>query len=278
MNDIVFNRVWGMPIAIEMTLLSVASFAAVWAAYYWTKGDRTAALIGGLLAVVLPIGSLIIITLDLLKPLSGVLLFPILNPRSNLASWMVWGGIGIGAFIAASGLFTILASPIAASRVKNPKLVARVGGVAAVLGVFIALYPGQLMAYERGIPFWHNAAMPVIALLMGVAGGTAVFALLLRPVGKPLALASLSLVLVYVLHVHLSLIGPRAATVSATAALGHWGTLLGVVLALLATVLALASPRARWLAPVAGIAAIGAVFALRVVLLEVGTWELTMPL
>ncbi len=45
---IVRNEVWGLPIAVEMTLLAVASFAVVWAYVFWRRGETRAAAVGGL--------------------------------------------------------------------------------------------------------------------------------------------------------------------------------------------------------------------------------------
>jgi formate-dependent nitrite reductase membrane component NrfD len=280
MEGIVFNRVWGMPIAVEMTLLSVASFAAVWAFYFWSKGAPRAALAGGLVATLLPIGSLGILALDLLKPFSGFLVFPVVNPSVNLGSWMVWGGLAIGGFIAASASFTFLLRAALSDRPVKAGLIRGAGLVAATLGVFLAVYPGQLMAAERGIAFWHSAAVPIIALLMGAVGGTAVYALFQRPVGTWLSAATVSLIVVYLLHLSSSGTGPRVAAVSAAVTTQHWGFVAGTVLALTATILGLVTRRQspRWIGPVAGVAAMAAVFTLRLALLEAGAWEVATPL
>jgi len=45
---IVRNEIWGLPIAVEMTLLAVASFAVVWAYVFWRRGETRVAAVGGL--------------------------------------------------------------------------------------------------------------------------------------------------------------------------------------------------------------------------------------
>jgi len=65
---IVRNQVWGLPVAVEMTLLAVASFAVVWAYIFWRRGDVKAAAVGGALGVVLPAAALGILASELLKP------------------------------------------------------------------------------------------------------------------------------------------------------------------------------------------------------------------
>jgi formate-dependent nitrite reductase membrane component NrfD len=44
---IVRNQVWDLPVAVEMTLLAVASFAVVWAYIFWRRSDVKAAAVGG---------------------------------------------------------------------------------------------------------------------------------------------------------------------------------------------------------------------------------------
>ncbi len=43
---IVRNEVWGLPIAVKMTLLAVASFAVVWAYVFWRRGEPRVAAAG----------------------------------------------------------------------------------------------------------------------------------------------------------------------------------------------------------------------------------------
>jgi len=107
------------------------------------------------------------------------------------------------------------------------------GLLMSAFGVFVALYTGLVLAYERGIPFWHSAAVPLLALFMGVAAGSGLYGLLGRvETGKWIALGGGLAALTYLIHLHLSLIGPAAAAFSAQgamsdpAALGAWRWLL----------------------------------------------------
>jgi len=97
---IVRNQVWDLPVAVEMTLLAVASFADVWAYIFWRRCDVKAAAVGGALGVVLPAAALGILASKLLKPpIAGILVLPLLNPHANLSSWMVRGDSGVSSLI-----------------------------------------------------------------------------------------------------------------------------------------------------------------------------------
>lgn len=85
---IVRNNVWGLLIAVEMTLLAIASFAVVWAYIFWRRGDLKAAAVGGALGVVMPAAALGILVSELLKLAAGVLVLPLLNPMPTCpAGW-----------------------------------------------------------------------------------------------------------------------------------------------------------------------------------------------
>jgi formate-dependent nitrite reductase membrane component NrfD len=154
-----------------MTFLAVASFSIVLAYLSFLEGRRRDALIGGVLATVLPILSLIILNLHLLKPEASYLVFTSFQPRS----WMPYGATGMTLLIITSAIFTALVK-------LNKKGVAThaTGILASLAGVFVALYTGLLIAYERGIPFWHSGAIPLIALAMGAVGGLSVYSII-RP-------------------------------------------------------------------------------------------------
>jgi formate-dependent nitrite reductase membrane component NrfD len=52
------------------------------------------------------------------------------------------------------------------------------GLLMSAFGVFVALYTGLVLSYERGIPFWHSAAVTLLALFIGVAAGSGLYGLL----------------------------------------------------------------------------------------------------
>ncbi|MEM4651272.1 MAG: NrfD/PsrC family molybdoenzyme membrane anchor subunit [Pyrobaculum sp.] len=273
---IVRNQVWGLPVAIEMTLLAVASFAVVWAYIYWRRGDVKAAAVGGALGVVLPAAALGILASELLKPpTAGILVLPLLNPHANLSSWMVWGATGISLLILWSLLFTLpLIKPLDRIAVWGRSKLAMnlLGLLTAAFGVYVALYTGLVLAYERGIPFWHSAAVPLLALFMGVAAGSGLYGILGKTeTGRWIAAGSGLTALTYLIHLHLSSLGPAAAAFSAQGAASDPAALGGVALAALATVAAVFSRRPAVMA--AGILAIAAVFLIRASLLLWGAWD-----
>lgn len=284
MENIVFNEVWGFDIAVEMTFLAIASFATLFALLAYREGRLREALIGAAVAAVLPVFSLIILNLHLLKPEASYLLFLSPQPRS----WMVYGGIGMTSLIVLSAVFALLLlsqlarlpligrlSPLAA----NSALMNAVGILMVLAGAFVALYTGLLMSYERGIPFWHSAAIPAIAFLMGLTGGSSLYSLI-TPQDRRVSLAlisSLSLLLViYLAHLLVSLLGSPAANVSAKTVLDSGLFQVSLLLALLAIVGLAANFyfRTRYIPIVAGLIGIFVIFALRLLLLEAGAWEL----
>ena len=114
----------------------------------------------------------------------------------------------------------------------------------SAFGVFVALYAGLVLSYERGIPFWHSAAVPLLALFMGMAAGSGLYGLLSRvETGKWIALGSGLAALTYLVHLHLSLIGPVVAAFSAQSAMSDPAALGSVVLALAAAAVAMFGKR-----------------------------------
>jgi len=273
---IVRNEVWGLPVAVEMTLLAIASFAVVWAYVLWRKGEAKWAAIGGALGVVLPAAALGILASELLKPpTAGVLVLPLVNPRANLSSWMVWGATGISLFILWSLLFTLpLIRPLDKVAVwgRSRAVMNALGALMAAFGVFAAVYTGLVLAYERGIAFWHSAAVPLLALFMGLAAGSGLYGLVgKRETGPWIAAGSGLMALTWLLHLHLSSIGPNyAAAYSAAAAMADPVSTAGVALAVAAAVSALTRNKAG--VATGGALAIIAVFLIRLALLANGAW------
>ncbi len=272
---IIRNQVWDLPVAVEMTLLAVASFAVVWAYIFWRRGDVKAAAVGGALGVVLP-AALGILASKLLKPpTAGILVLPLLNPHANLSSWMVWVASGISLLILLSLLFTApLIKPLDKIAVwgRDRWVMNALGLLMSAFGVFVALYTGLVLSYKRGIPFWHSAAVPLLSLFMGMAAGSGLYGLLGRvETGKWIALGSGLAALTYLVHLHLSLTGPVAAAFSAQGAMSDPATLGGVALALAAAAVAMFGKRPGVAA--AGALAIVAVFLIRTSLLLWGAWD-----
>jgi len=273
---IVRNEVWGLPVAVEMTLLAIASFAVVWAYVLWRKGEAKWAALGGVLGVVLPAAALGILASELLKPpTAGMLVFPFVNPRANLSSWMVWGATGISLLILWSLLFTLpLIRPLDKVAVwgRSRAVMNALGALMAAFGVFAAIYTGLVLAYERGIAFWHSAAVPLLALFMGLAAGSGLYGLVgKKETGPWIAVGSGLMALTWLLHLHLSSIGPYAAAYSATAAMADPASTAGVVLAVVAAVSALT--RNKLGVATGGALAIVAAFLIRLALLANGAWD-----
>nr|WP_245521998.1 hypothetical protein [Pyrobaculum neutrophilum] len=119
----------------------------------------------------------------------------------------------------------------------------------SLAGAFVAIYTGLAVAYERGIPFWHSAAVPLLALFLGVAAGSGVYGLLGKREAAPWIAAGSGLAaLTYLAHLHLSSIGPEAAAYSAQGAMSDPAALGGIALAL-AAALALGGRKPGVVAP-----------------------------
>jgi formate-dependent nitrite reductase membrane component NrfD len=102
---------------------------------------------------------------------------------------------------------------------RDRRVMKALGLLMSAFGVFVALYTGLVLSYERGIPFWHSAAVTLLALFIGVAAGSGLYGLLGRvETGKWIALGSGLAALTYLVHLHLSLIGLVAAAFSAQSA------------------------------------------------------------
>jgi formate-dependent nitrite reductase membrane component NrfD len=189
---------------------------------------------------------------------------------------MVWGASGISLLILLSLLFTApLITPFDKIAVwgRDRRVMNALGLLMSAFGVFVALYTGLVLSYERGIPFWHSAAVPLIALFMGVAAGSGLYGLLGRvETGRWIALGSGLAALTYLIHLHLSLIGPAAAAFSAQGAMSDPAALGGVALAFAAAAVAMFG-RKRTSVAAAGALAIVAVFLIRMSLLLWGAWD-----
>jgi formate-dependent nitrite reductase membrane component NrfD len=215
-----------------------------------------------------------ILTSKLLKPpTAGILVLSLLNPHANLSSWMVWGASGISLLILLSLLFTApLIKPLDKIAVwgRDRRVMNALGLLMSAFGVFVALYTGLVLSYERGIPFWHSAAVPLLALFMGVAAGSGLLGRV--ETGKWIALGSGLAALTYLVHLHLSLTGPATAAFSAQGAMSDPAAIGGVALALAAAAVAMFG-RKRPSVAAAGALAIATVFLIRISLLLWGAWN-----
>lgn len=277
---IVRNEIWGLPVAVEMTLLAVASFAVVWSYLLWRKGDVKASLIGAVAGVVLPAAALGILASELLKPpAAGLLVLPLFNPSANLSSWMVWGATGITLLVLLSLLFLLpllghWAKPLGHIAVwgRSKAAMETLGILMSAFGIFVAIYTGLVMSYERGIALWHNGVLPLLALFMGVAAGSGLYALFgRRDVATALSIGSALMLLAYLAMLHGAMYGPAAANFSARGILGDSSALAGMALAGLVAVLPVS--RNKYAVAAAGALAIIATFLLRAALLTWGAWD-----
>jgi formate-dependent nitrite reductase membrane component NrfD len=269
MSNFVLNDVWGVEIAIEMTFLAVGSFSIVLAFLSILEGRRRDALIGGILGVVFPLIALAILNLHLLKPEAAYLVFTSFQPRS----WMAIGAVGIVVLLITSAIFTVLLM-----LGKDGVAVKVVGLIASLAGIFVATYTGLVLSYERGIPFWHSAAIPIIGLLMGAIGGLSAYSII-RPgdvrITSSLGVAMLLQAAIFSIHIHLSSIGPAVAKYSAEVALANPVFIIGMLLSVIGGLLGLSTfrLRSRYAALTVAVLGLLAIATLRYTLLASGAWE-----
>ena len=271
---IVRNTVWGLPVAVEMTLLAIASFAVVWAYVFWRRGEVKPALVGGAAGVVLPAIALGILASELLKPPTyGTLVLPLFNPGANLSSWMVWGATGISLLILWALPFTL---PLALGKIavwgKSRAVMNALGILMSAFGIYAAVYTGLVLAYERGVPFWHSAAVPLLALFMGLAAGSGLYGLLgKREVAPWVAIGGALTALTWAAHLHLSSIGPGVAAYSAVGAMADPSSVAGLALAVVGALAAWVGKKPGLIA--GGVMVMTAVFLIRLSLLAWGAWD-----
>ncbi len=270
MENLVLNNVWGFEIAIEMTFLAIASFSIVLAYMSFLEGRMRDALIGGVLATVLPILSLIILDLHLLKPEAAYLVFT----SFQSSSWMLYGASGITLLIITSAIFTVLV------KLNRRNLATHtIGIVASLIGIFVALYTGLVISYERGIPFWHSAIVPIISLTMGIVGGFSVYSII-RPLDTritfSLGVALLALTLTYLIHIHLALHSSRALSYSAQIMIGSVAFQVGILATIVGGLLGIITlkTKTRYIPVVASALGLISILVLRHALLASGAWEL----
>jgi len=267
-SNVIFNDVWGIEIAFEMTLLAIASFSIVYAFISYMRNRFREALIGGLISTILPISALMILYHDLLKPEAAYLIFL----SFQLRSWMVYGATGISLLIILSLLFSI-----AIKIGINKSIVKILGILASATGIFVSIYPGLLLSYERGIPFWHGCALPVSSLLMGLVGGSSVY-MLLRPLDRRISIvygtSLIALLIVYLIHIYFIWIYPlgsytielmlRDPVFTTGMAISFIGGFLG---------LTPLTNKNKFMSLVIAVIGLVSIFILRYMLLKYGAWE-----
>jgi formate-dependent nitrite reductase membrane component NrfD len=90
------------------------------------------------------------------------------------SSWISRGFVFVILFIGAAGLQLLihLISGTAGSAPNAAEIFFRV--VAGILGFGVAVYSGFVVGYVNGIKFWNSALLPVLVVIGGIAGGSAI--------------------------------------------------------------------------------------------------------
>jgi len=269
-NNIIFNDVWDIDIAFEMTLLAIASFSIVYASISYMGNRLREALVGGLISTILPIGALIILYSHLLKPEIAHLIFLSFQTRS----WMLYGASGVSLLILLSLLFSI-----SIKLGVNKSITKILGLLAAAIGVFVSIYPGLLLSYERGIPFWNGSALPISSLLMGLVGGSSVY-MILRPFDRRIStvngISLLALVIIYILHIYSMWkypLGSYTIGLMLRDPIFITGTALALIGGFLGLTPITSKNKNKYISLIIAILGLASIFILRYTLLIYGAWE-----
>jgi formate-dependent nitrite reductase membrane component NrfD len=127
--------------------------------------------------VLVAVGSLVLI-FDLGSPARCYRLFT--TPRTLVSSWMIRGSWILSAFIIL-GLAYGLPSFSLFGRLPWGKASfagSLIGGAAALLAVFVPIYPGLLLGVIKSVPLWNTPVLPLLFFLSGLDTGVALLALI----------------------------------------------------------------------------------------------------
>ncbi|MDG2201536.1 MAG: polysulfide reductase NrfD [Phycisphaerales bacterium] len=180
---------WGWPVSLYLLTKSIAAGAAMLAPFIGAFGFTgwRANWLPELLALVFTLVTLLLLVEDLARPMR----FYRLLTRPNWKSWLVKGGVILGAFCALTVGILVLRLAGAdglADGLRWPN---------AVLGLFAAAYTAFLFAQCKGRDLWEGRLLLPHLVVSALLMGSAAF-LIAAPAGTTaLAILLLSLVLVH---------------------------------------------------------------------------------
>jgi len=179
MNQVEGQKNWGWMVVLYIFLAGLGggtflfSFILIFLGKF-VPVAQIGALIGPLLVL---IGSIILV-FDLGSPEKSWRLF---KPSSTLlSSWMIRGAWILTAFIILALAYAVTAFPAFSwlPWSQTSWFGITIGIIAALLAIFVTVYPGLLLGVIRSIPLWNSAALPPLFLLSGLDTGLAGLVLL----------------------------------------------------------------------------------------------------
>ena len=174
------HLVWGWLTAIDLFLIGSAGGAAIasGAAHILGKGEYDAlAESGAYLAPILGLASLLTVMLDLgrltVAPMNVIYVF------SHLPVSMVSAGTVFRIFFIAVAALNAILWLFRKETLINYVVRIICGAVNVVLGFLVTIYPGVMLAFARGKPFWGSPFFPWVISVNAMLSGLvlAVFAI-----------------------------------------------------------------------------------------------------
>ncbi len=154
---------WAIVVYFFLGGLSAGCFVVAVAASYWRVELKPLAKIAALAApIALAIG-LLILMVDLGRPMKGYRIILNFNPSSAIS----WGTLFLTIFMGLSSAFAFL---LIKGQESKAKILGHVGLIFAVL---VATYTAVLLGQAPGKDFWNSGVLPVMFLAGGLASGLA---------------------------------------------------------------------------------------------------------
>ncbi len=285
------QQVWGVLIALYLWLGGLGGAAMVAGTYgYFTRNRKKFMVLGAGIGFVSLVIGIIMLVADLTNP--GNAYQVLISPQLNWSSWIAIGTWLIVLFIIFTGIiiapFTGIPGLKNLGYKDNDKVLKALSFIASALGFLVTLYTGLLLAVVKAIPFWHNAALPLLFVVSAAATGVAALAITSRFVGETevseylvskvdylITITEVVLVFIYLLVAYHGTVAEVLSVkeiVKGNLALPFWGgfLLLGVLIPL---IIEKGVKNGRTLMLAAFFVIIGAIF-LRYAILKAGYWEL----
>jgi formate-dependent nitrite reductase membrane component NrfD len=154
---------WAIVLYFFLGGLSAGCFAVAVAASYWKDELKPLARTAALAAPISLAVGLLVLMLDLGRPLGGISLMWRFNPTSAVS----WGTLFLGIFMVLSSVFAYF---IVKGRTQEARIIGYVGLGFAVL---VATYTAVLLGQSPGRALWNSALLPVMFLTGGLVSGLA---------------------------------------------------------------------------------------------------------
>ncbi|MHC5057249.1 MAG: NrfD/PsrC family molybdoenzyme membrane anchor subunit [Planctomycetota bacterium] len=159
---------WAVVLYFFLGGLSAGCFAVAVVANYWKDELKPLAKTAALAAPISLAVGLLVLLLDLGRPLGGFALLVRFNPTSAVS----WGTLFLGIFLVLSGVFAWFVSQGQDSKARI------IGHVGLAFALLVATYTAVLLGQSPGRALWNSALLPVVFLAGGLVSGLALVILI----------------------------------------------------------------------------------------------------